>query len=76
MSAGLQQVHTMLHGMNTTDVGIEAANTTVFHCMRYLFDKAVEFMSAYISNPHAGAQAEYANRADTVVAVVAVGDAM
>ena len=59
---GSQQVHTMLHGMNTIDVGVEAAKTTVFHSMRNSFDKAVEFMSAYISNRHAGAQADYANR--------------
>ena len=59
---GLRQVHTILHGMNTIDVGVEAAKTTVFHSMRNSFDKAVEFMSAYISNRHAGAQANYANR--------------
>ena len=37
---GSQQVHTMLHGMNTTDVGVEAAKMTIFHRMRNSFDKA------------------------------------
>jgi hypothetical protein len=60
---GLQRVHTMLHGMNTTDVGVEVAKATVFHSTQNSFDnKAVEFMSAYISNRHAGAQTDYANR--------------
>ena len=57
-----QQVHTMLHGRNTSDVGIKAAKTTVFHSHQKSFDKAVHFMSAYISNRHAGAQADYASR--------------
>ena len=49
-----QQVHTiMLHGMNTSDVGIEAAKTTVFRSHQNSFDEAVHFMSAYISNRHA-----------------------
>jgi hypothetical protein len=59
---GSQQVQTMLHGMNTTDAGIEATKTPAFHSMRNLFDTAVEFMSAHISNRHAGAHADYANR--------------
>ena len=57
-----QQVHTMLHGMNTTDSGIESAKVIVFNSMRFSFDKAVDFISAYISNRNAGAQAEYANQ--------------
>ena len=60
---GSQQVHTMLHGsMNTTDVGVGAAKTSVFHSMQNSFDKTIEFMSAYISNRRAGAQADYANQ--------------
>ena len=56
MTGSQRQVH------DTTDVGIEAGKMTVFHSMQNSFDKAVEFMSAYISNRHAGAQADYANQ--------------
>ncbi len=59
---GLQQVETLLRGMNTTDAGIEAAATTVFHSMQHNFDRACEFMSAYISSKQAEAQHAYANR--------------
>ena len=41
-----REVETLLCGMNTTDAGIEAAKTTVFHSTQYNFDKACEFMSA------------------------------
>jgi hypothetical protein len=37
---GSRQVETLLRGMNTTDAGIEAAKTTVFHSMQYNFDRA------------------------------------
>ena len=57
-----RQVETLLRGMNTTDPGIVAAKTTIFHSMQHNFDKACEFMSAYISNKHADAQHAYANR--------------
>ena len=60
--SGSRQVETLLRGMNTTDAGIEAAKTTVFHSMQHSFDKACEFMSAYISSKHAIAQHAYANR--------------
>ena len=56
-----QQVETLLRGMNTTDAGIEAAKTTVLHSMQYNFDRASEFMSAYILSKHAEAQHAYAN---------------
>ena len=57
-----RQVETMLCGMNTTDAGLEAAKAQIFHSMQHKFDKASEFMSAYISNRHAAAQHDYANR--------------
>jgi hypothetical protein len=47
--------------MNTTDAGIEAAKTTLFHSM-HNFDRACEFMSAYILSKHSEAQHKYANR--------------
>ncbi len=60
--SGLRQVETLLSGMNTTDAGIDAAKTTVFHSMQHDFDRACEFiMSAYISSKHAEAQHAYAN---------------
>ena len=59
---GLQQVETLLCGMNKTDAGIEAAKSTVFHSMQHDFDRACEFMSAYISSKHAEAQHAYANQ--------------
>ena len=52
----------MLRGMKTTGTGFEAAKAQIFHSMQYEFDKASEFMSAYISNRHAAAQHDYANR--------------
>ena len=57
-----RQVDTLLRGMNTNDPGIVAAKTTIFHSMLHSFDKACEFMSAYISNKHAEAQHAYMNR--------------
>jgi hypothetical protein len=59
-----RQVETLLCGMNTTDAGIIAAKTTVFHSMvQYNFDRACEFMSAYVSSKHADeAQPAHANR--------------
>jgi hypothetical protein len=59
---GLRQVETLLRGMNTTDAGIMAAKTTVFHSMQHDFDRACELMSAYISSKHVEAQHAYANR--------------
>ena len=52
----------MLRGMNTTDTGLEAAKAQIFHSMQHSFDKASEFMSAYILFRHAAAQHDYANR--------------
>ena len=49
--------------MTTSDVGIEDAKTTVFHSHQNSFDEAVHFMSAYISNCHAGAQVDTAEAA-------------
>ena len=69
---GSQQVDTMLHGMNTTDAGVEAAKMTVFHSMQSLIDKAVEFMSAYNSNRHAGRRPN--TLTDTVLWVAEDGD--
>jgi hypothetical protein len=57
-----RQVETLLRGMNTTDPGIVAAKTQIFHSMLHDFDKACGFMSAYISSKHADAQYSYANR--------------
>ena len=51
--------------MNTTDAGIKAAKTTVFHSMQHNFDRACEFMSAYILSKHVEAQHAYANRLAT-----------
>ena len=59
---GSRQVETLLRGMNTTDPGIEAAKTTIFHSMQHNFDRACEFMSAYILSEQAEAQHAYANR--------------
>ena len=56
-----RQVETMLRGMNTTDAGLEAAKAQFFHSMQHTFDKASEFMLAYISNRHSAAQHDYAN---------------
>ncbi len=60
--SGSRQVETFLHGMNTTDTGIESAKTPVFQGMQHDFDRACEFMSAYISSKHAEAQHAYANQ--------------
>jgi hypothetical protein len=61
-SSGSRQVETLLCRMNSTGAGIKkAAKTTVFHSMQRNFDRACEFMSAYISSMHADAQHAYAN---------------
>jgi hypothetical protein len=60
--SGSQPVETLLRGMITTDASIEAAKTTVFHSMQHDFNRACEFMSAYILSKHAEAQHAYANR--------------
>jgi hypothetical protein len=48
--------------MNSTDTGIKAVKTTVFHSMQHDFDKACEFLSTYISSKHAEVQHACANR--------------
>jgi hypothetical protein len=60
--SGSQQVETLLCGMNTTDTDIEAAKTSVFYSMQPDFDRACEFIFAYISSKHADAKHAYANR--------------
>jgi hypothetical protein len=60
----LRQVEFMLHGISSLDVGIISATATIFasKTMQNDFDKAVEFLSAYISSRHSEAQFKYANR--------------
>ena len=53
--------------MNTLDPGVITFQTTIFHSMQSDFDRACEFLSAYISNRHAEAQNKYANHHGTDV---------
>jgi hypothetical protein len=59
---GKQRVDVLLRGIRSTDTSIVSARINIFQNYRSDFDKAAEFMSGLISNIHAAAQLDYANR--------------
>ena len=59
---GKQRVDVLLRGIRSTDTSIVSARINLFQNYRSDVDKAAEFMSGLISNIHAAAQLDYANR--------------
>lgn len=59
---GKQRVDVLLRGIRSTDTSIVSARINIYQNYRSDFDRAAEFMSGLISNIHAAAQLDYANR--------------